>query len=194
MKGFTLLELAIVLIVLAILSRAVMLRTSATAAWRVSTNADQLRQDISHMQMLAMTWGVPLRLTVASDSKSYTVTCRATTPSLPINTGCQTLDATPIDPATGKNFTTLLNDKDDGTIYALALVNNKVVRQVGNVLDVDSMGRPVNKSILISTNTLIPVDPSLPSNPAARLVVTSPDGSLSAVVTVYPITGLAVVN
>lgn len=132
-RGFTLIELVIVLIVLAILSSTVILRTSATTARGVTTNADQLRQDIAHMQMLAMTWGVPLRLTVAADGASYTVTCRS------IGTSCTSLSTPPTDPATGARFKTTLTD-------------GVVVSPANATLNFDSMGRPVNGAVLISAN------------------------------------------
>lgn len=199
-NGFTLVELFIVLSVVAIVAAAMFLRATTISTQAVFTTADQLRQDIAHMQMLAMTWGVPLRLTLDPDGKKYTVKCRAVTASLPAGTGCPSVDAIPIDPATGTGFV-VPNPIDAAdpatvpvTIYVPALSNGKVIRQFGTVLDFDSMGRPVNNSVLISTNTSIPVDSQLPANPAARLVITNTDDSKSATVSVHPITGYTEVN
>lgn len=189
-NGFTLIELVLVLIVIAILSASVILRGSAKTSRDVITDADRLQQNIAHMQMLAMTWGVPLRLTLAPDGTNYWVSCRATTSSLPANAGCPSAGATPIDPATGDNFKVSLST--GAIVFAPILSNGTVTKTYGNVLDFDSLGRPVNASTLLSANPLIPADPLLPPNPAVRLVVSG--GSKVATVSVYPITGFAEVN
>lgn len=159
--GFTMIELIIVLTVVAILSASAILRLSSASARGVTTNADQLRQDIAHMQMLALTWGVPLRLSIAADGKSYAVSCRAT------GTGCASVAAIPLDPATGASFQTALTD-------------SVIVSPASGTLDFDSLGRPVSGSTLLS------------SKPAAAFGVAG--GGQSMTVSVQPITGLAIAN
>jgi hypothetical protein len=84
--------------------------------------AERLRSDLRHTQMLAMTWGVTLRMTTAASS--YTVSCATAT------TGpCPAVLGNPVtDPATGQNFTVAIEPG-----FALA---------PAATFDLDALGRP----------------------------------------------------
>jgi prepilin-type N-terminal cleavage/methylation domain-containing protein len=75
-RGFTLTELIIIIVLLGVvtsyaLSKAMPQASQATLGYQASMLADDLRQT----QMLAMSWGKPLRFTPSSGS--YAVTCVA---------------------------------------------------------------------------------------------------------------------
>jgi prepilin-type N-terminal cleavage/methylation domain-containing protein len=127
-KGFTMIELIVVMVVLGVLVAVTAMRwntTDATAPYQ----ADLLARNIRHMQMLAMSWGQPLQFTVASPT--YSVSCVTASATPPCN-------AIPvIDPASGKAFSE-------------TLVNN--VTLAGAAIDIDSLGRPVSGGALLTVN------------------------------------------
>ena len=101
--------------------------TDATAGYQ----ADLLARNVRHMQMLAMSWGQPLRLSVTSPT--YSVSCVTASATAPCN-------ASPvIDPASGKAFSE-------------TLANN--VTLAGAALDIDSLGRPVSGAALLTVDTV----------------------------------------
>lgn len=130
-SGFTLVELVIVMVLIGILSTTVVTSINAQAQHSVTTQADTLRRNLSHIQLLAISQSTRLRLTVASNGASYTVSA-CTTPS------CSTTTAF-TDPATGLNF-------------SVALTNGVTLSPAGNTLDFDSLGRPQSGGSLISAN------------------------------------------
>lgn len=132
--GLTLVELIIVMIIMSLLAASAVVAVSSKNQYAVNTQADQLRRNLSHIQLLATAWGVSLRLTVTSTS--YMVTCRSTQAGTP----CTTLGATPIDPATGSSFSVTLTDG-----VTLSWTN-------GSTVDFDSMGRPISGTALIISN------------------------------------------
>lgn len=118
-NGFTLIELIMVMVVLGVLAAIAASRWSAADA-TAGYQADLLARNIRHMQILAMSWGQPLRLTVASPT--YTVSCVTSGATPPCN-------ASPvIDPATGSPFSETLSNG---------------VTLAGAAATIDSLGRPV---------------------------------------------------
>ena len=126
-RGFTLIELVITLVMMGILSAVVVTDISARAQHSVITQADQFRRNLSHLQLLAISRGARLRLTVAAGGASYSVATCATS-------ACTTRSAL-VDPETGANFSVVL----DGVTLSPA----------GNILDFDSLGRPQSGGSLI---------------------------------------------
>ena len=76
--GFTLVELVVVIAALAVFAVVALLRAQPAES-STPVQADRLARDIRHMQMLAMHWGVPLRLT--STATGYSIACISATPS-----------------------------------------------------------------------------------------------------------------
>jgi hypothetical protein len=109
-----------------------MVRLSANTQHKATTQADMLRRNLSHLQLLAISRSARLRLTVLSGGGSYKVeTCNTSACS-----GTTPLDP---DPATGLNFN--VNLAADGVTLSPA-----------GTLDFDSLGRPVSGATLITTN------------------------------------------
>jgi hypothetical protein len=93
--------------------------------------ADGLRNDLRHMQMLALTWGQPLRLTTAA--LSYSVAC--------VSAGAVPCNASPvIDPASAKPF-------------SVTMQSGLTLAGPGFSLDYDALGRPKNGASLTTTNS-----------------------------------------
>ena len=116
------------MVVIGILSAAAAIWLTARTAHSATVQADQFRRNLSHIQLLAISTGARLRLTVASDS--YTVTSCPTPSCSPTN---------PVtDPASGQNFSVSLTDG---------------VTLSGTTLDFDSLGRPQLNGNWITSNT-----------------------------------------
>jgi MSHA pilin protein MshC len=118
-NGFTLIELTIVLVLVGVIAVVAVPRfqpAESTAAMQ----ADRLARDLRHMQMLAITWGVPLRLNAAA--AAYSVSC-VSGPTPPCN-GVATIT----DPATN-------------TPFNVSLQNGVTVG--ATTLNVDILGRPI---------------------------------------------------
>jgi prepilin-type N-terminal cleavage/methylation domain-containing protein len=128
-RGFTLIELVITMVMMGILSAVVVTDISARAQHSVTTQADQFRRNLSHLQLLAISRGARLRLTVAAGGGGYSVATCATS-------ACTTRSAL-VDPATGLNFSVTLTD-------------GVTLSPAGNILDFDSMGRPQSGGSLIT--------------------------------------------
>ena len=123
--GFTLVELAIVLILLAVLAAVAAIRWQSAGEYTVPGQTDLLAGNIRHIQTLASAQGRTLRLNIYIDRYCATV---------PPNTDCAKAI---IDPATGKPFTVLLT-------HAVTLT--------GISTDLDSFGRPKDSAgLLLST-------------------------------------------
>jgi prepilin-type N-terminal cleavage/methylation domain-containing protein len=128
-RGFTLIELVITMVMMGILSAVVVTDISARAQHSVTTQADQFRRNLSHLQLLAISRGARLRLTVAAGGASYSVATCATS-------ACTTRSAL-VDPETGVNFSVVLTD-------------SVTLSPAGNILDFDSLGRPQSGGSLIT--------------------------------------------
>lgn len=122
-RGFTLIEFAMTMVMIGVLSAAVMIKISARTGHSVTIQADQFRRDLSHIQMLALSRGSRLRLTINANGTAYTVATCTTS-------NCTNTSAL-VDPATGQSFGVTLTD---GAAFGSA--------NYGDVLDFDSLGRP----------------------------------------------------
>ena len=92
--------------------------------------AERLRNDLRQAQMLALTWGQPLRVNVAATS--YSFSC--------VTAGAAPCDQSPvIDPATR-------------SAYAVNLESGLTLAGPGFTLDLDALGRPMDGAALRTTN------------------------------------------
>ncbi len=140
MHGFSLMELVITLVIVTTLGVVVMTVYRPTDV-TVRYQAEELRAAIRHTQMLAMAWGVTLRLRATANS--YSVTCDTSTTA-----PCPGSVSTAItDPATGNPLSVTL-----GTGLALAAPATD--------LRVDALGRPRDASALLSLDSTYAVSAS----------------------------------
>lgn len=130
-RGFTLIELAMVIVVVSILGVVVLTRYHDPAGTTVSIEADHLARDIRHMQTLAMTWGQTLRLTAAGTG--YSVSCVSGSATPPCNGALPV-----IDPATAAAFNRPLESN--------VTVSNTTI-------EIDALGRPVAGGALFNGDT-----------------------------------------
>jgi type II secretory pathway pseudopilin PulG len=111
--------------------------------------AERLRDDVRHAQMLAITWNQALRITTAA--ASYSVSCVTAAASPPCN-------ASPvIDPASGR-------------AYSVNLETDLTLAGPGFTLDLDGLGRPKNGAAFISANATY----TITGGSAARTVTVQP--------------------
>jgi type II secretory pathway pseudopilin PulG len=127
-QGVTLIELTIIMIVIGVLGAIGLLRYQPAESG-VGYQADRLMRDIRHMQMLAITWGMTLRLVPVASG--YSVRCASGSATAPCN-GAGTVT----DPADGQPFQ--YSPLENGVTLA------------GSNLDIDSLGRPVSGGALIT--------------------------------------------
>lgn len=134
-RGWSLLELTIVLVVGALLV-IFAVRTFQPKDAIALEQAERLRNDLRHVQMLAMTWGQALR--VSAGANSYSVACVTAAATPPCN-------ASPVvDPATGSSF-------------AVNLESSLTLAGPGYNLDLDTLGRPLNGGALIAANAVFTI-------------------------------------
>jgi prepilin-type N-terminal cleavage/methylation domain-containing protein len=158
--GWTLIELTIVLVILAIIVYFVVRSFQPKEALALQ-QAERLRNDLRHVQMLAITWNRSLGLTVAADFLSYQVCCLnaamtacTTDPAPPPPSPCT---ANPvIDPATGRPFLVPL---ESGLSLGGAAA-----------LNFDTLGRPRNGAV----PTVGPITFNIAGASALRTVVVAP--------------------
>ena len=168
-RGFTLLEMVVATLILSILAATVVVRMQSTSDRATINQADQLRRDIAHIQVLALSWGVGLRLAIASDGSGYSVVCPDATLA---GTPCAAATAPPCIgkfPDTGKCFS---------IAYSATLTDGVKMTPQGGMMYFDSLGRPLTSAGVLVTG-----------NPASTYTLTG--GATSAAVTVWPITGFA---
>jgi prepilin-type N-terminal cleavage/methylation domain-containing protein len=129
-RGFTVIELTMVMVVVTVLAVVALMRIQNTEI-STTVEADHLARDIRHMQMLALTWGQTLRLTFPA-ANQYRVVCASGSATPPCNgAGAVT------DPANAAPFT---RDLAPGVTVA------------GAALDLDGLGRPVAGGVLVSAS------------------------------------------
>lgn len=147
-RGWSLVELVLVLVVAGLLAFFAVRSFQPKEAIALE-QAERLRNDLRHMQMLAMTWGQPLRLTAGATS--YSVSCVTASASPPCN-------ASPvIDPATGNP-------------YSVTLEPGLTLAGPGFTLDFDALGRPRNGASLITAAATFTISGAS----AARTVTVAP--------------------
>jgi prepilin-type N-terminal cleavage/methylation domain-containing protein len=99
-SGVTLIELVITLVVIGVLSAVAVANIDARAKHSVTVQADEFRRALSHLQLMAISQGNRLKLTVTSSG--YSVCSAVTTP-------CNAAGAM-TDSATGSAFSVALSD------------------------------------------------------------------------------------
>ena len=99
-EGVTLVELVITLVVIGVLSAVAVTNINASAKHSVTVQADEFRRALSHLQLMAISQGSRLKLTVTSSN--YSVCLAATSP-------CNAAGAI-TDTATGNPFSQTLTD------------------------------------------------------------------------------------
>jgi type II secretory pathway pseudopilin PulG len=145
--GWSFLELTIVLGVLSILTYFAVRNFYSQEAIALQ-QAERLRNDLRHVQMLAITWNQPLRVTATPGS--YSVSC--------VTAGASPCNVVPvINPATGQP-------------YAVNLESGITLAGPGFSLDLDALGRPKNGASLIATNATYTIS----GGTTARSVVVAP--------------------
>jgi MSHA pilin protein MshC len=139
--GWTLTELVIVVSVASIMTTIVVVRSLPPKQPQATLQAERLRDDLRHMQLLAMTWDQSLRLTVTAaagpNPARYSVSC-VTAGAAPCNT------SPVLDPRGSGAFQV---DLETGLDLGLM-----VGAGASATLDMDSLGRPRLGAALISAN------------------------------------------
>lgn len=131
-RGFTLQELVMVIVLIGIVSASVvMMNINSSGQHSVNVQADQLRRNLSHLQLLAISRGQRMRLTTTATN--YTVAACTTS-------ACTTTTPVSNDPATESNFSVNLTD---GVTFTAASQG---------MLDFDSLGRPQAGGALITVS------------------------------------------
>lgn len=151
--GFTLVELVIVIVALAVLSVYAAILSVAPQEANLPSQAEQLARDIRHLQMLAATNGQHLRLNATAGG--YNVTCISGGPN-PCN------GTMVIDPATGRDFSVTL----------VGLTGPAA-------LDFDSLGRPLAGDGAVATVSIQPY--TLSAGSSSMKVTVSPITSFVSV-------------
>ena len=126
--GFTLVELIMVIVLLAVVAVTVSIRWTSAGERTVPVQADLLAGNIRHLQALAIIQGRTLRLNIYSDRYCATV---------PPDTDCAKAI---VDPATNQRFTVVLAD-------AVTLTGTSPT-------DLDSLGRPNDAGVLLSSSRI----------------------------------------
>jgi type II secretory pathway pseudopilin PulG len=147
LAGWSFLELVIVLGVLAILTFFAVRSFYSQEAIALQ-QAERLRNDLRHVQMLAITWNQPLRVTATAGN--YSISC--------VTAGASPCNAVPVlNPATGQP-------------YAVSLEPGIALAGPGFNLDLDALGRPKNGANLIAANATY----NISGGTTARSVVVAP--------------------
>ena len=133
--GFTLLELVAVILVLGVLAVFAAVRWQAIDTYTSTTQADQLARDIRHAQTLAISWGLPLRVSVNAGGTAYSVVCVNGTTVAP----CVAAGNIVVDPVTSQPYT-------------VTLPAGVTLAPVASNTDFDNFGRPVAAGVLMSAN------------------------------------------
>lgn len=127
-SGLTLIELLITIFLIGILGGFAAVRYAGRFDQSLAMQADRLRRNLAHAQILAISQSKRLKFTAATTQ--YKVEeCS--------NVACTT--------------TTALTDPVKGTAFVVTLDNGAVMNNTGSFL-IDNLGRPANSSGLISTS------------------------------------------
>jgi prepilin-type N-terminal cleavage/methylation domain-containing protein len=121
--GFSFIELIVTLVMMGVVSAVAVINIRAQDQHSATVQADQFRRNLSHLQLLAISQGARLKLTVASTGYSVCLAATAT---------CNAASAI-TDPATGAAFSVTLTD---GVQFTAGTT--------GSPYYFDSLGRPVS--------------------------------------------------
>lgn len=136
-RGFTLVEMIVVMLVLSVLAVTVGMRWNASSTI-LPYQAELMARNLRHAQLLAMTWGQNLQVVVATPN-NYMVRCVTASATAPCNGAGAVLD-----PANGGTFNVQLSN--NATMIGPAL------------LAFDRLGRPINpatSALLTVTNNYV---------------------------------------
>ncbi len=150
-RGFTLIELLITIVIIGTLSAVVILNFNVQKQHSFTVQADKLRRDLSHLQLLTISGNGRLLLTVTATG--YAI-CTAATVT------CNAANAI-IDKSTGESFSATLTD---GATF---------ISGSGNYY-FDSLGRPVTNatsSALLTTTSSFTLDDVSNSSPVTVTVL-----------------------
>lgn len=134
-RGFTLLELVAVILVLGILATFAAVRWRAIDSYTATTQADQLARDIRHVQTLAISWGLPLRVSVNAGGTAYSVVC---------------VNGVGVAPCVAAG--NIITDPVTSQAYTVTLPAGITLAPVSSNTDCDNFGRPVAAGALVSAN------------------------------------------
>jgi hypothetical protein len=152
--GWTLAEFSMIVVIAAVLVY-MSVRVFAPLEAQAFQQAERLRNDVRHIQMLALTWNQPLRLTLAS-ATSYEVCCLNAAMTA-CTTGAAPCAANPVvDPATGRSFRV---DLESGLTVSGT-----------SPLEFDKLGRPCNGAALRTGSVSL----AIAGGPSGRSVVIAP--------------------
>jgi len=126
-SGMTIIELAIVLVVIGIIGSIALNKSSSPAALTIGQQADQFVSDIRHAQSLAQIWGCQLYFSVTSSG--YQLRNKSAIATKP---QCTTAGAIVTDPSTGQVFSITLK--------------NDVQFTGSSTIDFDFKGQPLNNA------------------------------------------------
>lgn len=120
-KGFTLIELVVVVVILGIISIYATPKPVSTAELTLPSQAQKLASDILHAQLLAISWGKSLRLSIIPGTNgSYSVSC--------VSSGSSPCNVSPVINTSGSSFSVNLQ--------------KSVVLGGTNIVDFNSLGQP----------------------------------------------------
>lgn len=123
-KGFTLIELVVVVVILGIISIYATPKPVSTAELTLPSQAQKLASDILHAQLLAISWGKSLRLSIIPGTNgSYSVSCVTT-----VTSGSSPCNVSPVINTSGSSFSVNLQ--------------KSVVLGGTNIVDFNSLGQP----------------------------------------------------
>jgi type II secretory pathway pseudopilin PulG len=146
-RGWSLIELVVVLIACSAIAYFAIRNFQPRDAISLQ-QAERLRDDLRHAQMLAITWNQALRITTAATG--YSVSC--------VTAGSAPCNASPvIDPASGRT-------------YSVNLETDLTLAGPGFTLDLDALGRPKNGAAFISASATY----TITGGSAARTVTVQP--------------------
>lgn len=152
--GWSLIELAVVLAVMAGLIFFTVRSYQPKEALALQ-QAERLRNDLRHVQMLAITWNQPLRVTTTANN--YSISC--------VSAGASPCNASPVvNPANGQP-------------YVVALEPGLSLAGPGFSLDLDALGRPKNGGAFIAANATFTISGA---NTARTVVMVPLTGFVSA--------------
>ena len=157
--GWTLTELVIVLGVMSIMTAVVVVRSLPPKQPQALLQAERLRDDLRHMQLLATTWNQSLRITITAAAPPtparYSVSC--------VTAGAAPCDTVPVlDPGRGSGFQV---DLEPGLDLGLLIGAG-----ASATLDMDPLGRPRVGAAFISANSTFTIG----GGDVARTVVLQP--------------------